>query len=77
MTDDAEPPASKLTRSKQRWAREGKFLTGKITRPDEQRLPPGQHLTADWPVLDLGPKRVVGFKPDIYAKEVPAKARKG
>mgnify|MGYP002715894365 CR=1 FL=1 len=27
------------------------------------------------PVLDLGPKRVVGFKPDIYAKEVPAKAR--
>ena len=28
------------------------------------------------PVLDLGPKRVVGFKPDIYAKEVPAKARK-
>ncbi|PDT79207.1 sulfite oxidase-like oxidoreductase [Bradyrhizobium sp. C9] len=54
MTDDAEPPESKLTRSKQRWAREGKFLTGKITRPDEQRLPPGQHLTADWPVLDLG-----------------------
>ncbi|MCA6123712.1 ArsC family reductase [Bradyrhizobium sp. WSM 1704] len=28
------------------------------------------------PVLDLGAKRVVGFKPDIYAKEVPAKARK-
>lgn len=28
------------------------------------------------PVLDLGPRRVVGFKPDIYAKEVPAKARK-
>ena len=28
------------------------------------------------PVLDLGKKRVVGFKPDIYAKEVPAKARK-
>ena len=49
-----EPPVSKLTRSKQRWAREGKFLTGKIARPDEQRLPPGQHLTKDWPVLDLG-----------------------
>jgi len=49
-----EPPVSKLTRSKQRWAREGKFLTGKIARPDEQRLPPGQHLTRDWPVLDLG-----------------------
>ena len=54
MTDDQEPPESKLTRSKQRWAREGKFITGKITRPDEARLPPGQHLTADWPVLDLG-----------------------
>ncbi|MGY4258391.1 DMSO/TMAO reductase YedYZ molybdopterin-dependent catalytic subunit [Bradyrhizobium sp. USDA 4516] len=54
MTDDNEPPESKLTRSKQRWAREGKFLTGKVARPEEQRLPPGQHLTADWPVLDLG-----------------------
>jgi len=28
------------------------------------------------PVLDLGSNRVVGFKPDLYAKEVPAKARK-
>ena len=55
MADEKdEPPVSKLTRSKQRWAREGKFLTGKISRPDEQRLPPGQHLTKDWPVLDLG-----------------------
>src|ERR1700712_1451994 len=55
MTDDREPPPdSKLTRSKQRWAREGKFLTGKVSRPADQRLPPGQHLTRDWPVLDLG-----------------------
>ena len=54
MTDDELPPDSKLTRSKQRWAREGKFLTGKIARPEDQRLPPGQHLTMDWPVLDLG-----------------------
>ncbi len=55
MTDDHEPPAeSKLTRTKQRWAREGRFLTGKVSRPAEQRLPPGQHLTRDWPVLDLG-----------------------
>ena len=55
MTDDHEPPPeSKLTRSKERWAREGKFLTGKIARPEDQRLPPGQHLTRDWPVLDLG-----------------------
>jgi len=48
------PPESKLTRSKARWAREGKFLTGKISRPEEMRLPPGQHLTKDWPTLDLG-----------------------
>jgi arsenate reductase len=28
------------------------------------------------PVLDLDGKLLVGFKPDIYAREVPAKARK-
>jgi DMSO/TMAO reductase YedYZ molybdopterin-dependent catalytic subunit len=49
-----EPPISKLTRSKQRWAQEGRFLTGATARPDQQRLPPGQHLTRDWPTLDLG-----------------------
>jgi DMSO/TMAO reductase YedYZ molybdopterin-dependent catalytic subunit len=55
MADEQEPPPdSKLTRSKQRWAQEGRFLTGKIARPEEQRLPPGQHLTKDWPTLDLG-----------------------
>jgi DMSO/TMAO reductase YedYZ molybdopterin-dependent catalytic subunit len=55
MADEAEPPPdSKLTRSKQRWAEEGRFLTGKTARPEEQRLPPGQHLTRDWPTLDLG-----------------------
>jgi DMSO/TMAO reductase YedYZ molybdopterin-dependent catalytic subunit len=55
MADEAEPPPdSKLTRSKQRWAQEGRFLTGKTARPEEQRLPPGQHLTRDWPTLDLG-----------------------
>ncbi len=55
MTEQNDPPPdSKLTRSKRHWAREGKFLTGKTARPDQQRLPPGQHLTRDWPVLDLG-----------------------
>ena len=52
--DDEVPEASKLTRSKQRWASEGKFLTGHIARPETERLPPGQHLVRDWPVLDLG-----------------------
>lgn len=51
---DETPSDSKLTRTKEKWAREGRFLTGKITRPEDQRLPPGQHLTTDWPVLDLG-----------------------
>ncbi|MDD1526255.1 sulfite oxidase-like oxidoreductase [Bradyrhizobium sp. WBOS7] len=54
MADDNEPPDSKLTRTKEAWAREGRFLTGRIARPEDQRLPPGQHLTKDWPVLDLG-----------------------
>ena len=45
---------SKLTRSKRGWAEQGKFLTGRHARPEEQRLPPGQHLVKNWPVLDLG-----------------------
>ena len=56
MTDEADTPVpdSKLTRTKERWAREGRFLTGRDARPDAGRLPPGQHLVRDWPVLDLG-----------------------
>ena len=55
MAEDHDPPPeSKLTRSKERWAREGRFLTGQTARSAEQRLPPGQHLTKDWPTLDLG-----------------------
>jgi DMSO/TMAO reductase YedYZ molybdopterin-dependent catalytic subunit len=54
MDDDTPPPDSKLTRSKQRWASEQKFLTGAVSRPEDERLPPGQHLVRDWPVLDLG-----------------------
>jgi DMSO/TMAO reductase YedYZ molybdopterin-dependent catalytic subunit len=57
MTDDKDPapPAdSKLTRTKQIWAQAGKFLTGRVARPESDRLPPGQHLVKDWPVLDLG-----------------------
>ena len=52
MTD--KPDESKLTRTKQRWAAEGRFLTGRQARPEGERLPPGQHLVRDWPVLDLG-----------------------
>lgn len=65
MTDTphtaAEPtPAdTKLTRTKQLWAKQGKFITGRTERPEGERLPPGQHLVRDWPVLDLG------LQPDI------------
>ena len=62
MTDGSErdlTPETKLTRTKQRWAQEGRFLTGRASRPDDQRLPPGQHRVTDWPVLDLG------MQPDV------------
>ena len=52
MADDI-PPDSKLTTTKQRWAEQHRFLTG-ATPAERQRLPPGQHLVRDWPVLDLG-----------------------
>ncbi len=55
MADDPDTPEdSKLTRSKSRWAELGKFLTGLTSRPEDARLPPGQHLVRNWPVLDLG-----------------------
>ncbi|WP_439600500.1 sulfite oxidase-like oxidoreductase [Devosia sp.] len=52
--DDDLPQDSKLTRTKSRWAELGKFLTGQLSRPEEARLPPGQHLVKNWPILDLG-----------------------
>ncbi len=49
----------KLVESKQRWAREGRLLTGRQARPEAERLPPGQRRVDTWPVLDLG------VQPDI------------
>jgi DMSO/TMAO reductase YedYZ molybdopterin-dependent catalytic subunit len=54
MSEDQTPADSKLTTSKRRWAAEHKFLTGRVSRPEAERLPPGQHLVKNWPVLDLG-----------------------
>jgi DMSO/TMAO reductase YedYZ molybdopterin-dependent catalytic subunit len=48
------PEDSKLTKTKSRWAELGKFLTGMTSRPEDSRLPPGQHLVKNWPILDLG-----------------------
>jgi DMSO/TMAO reductase YedYZ molybdopterin-dependent catalytic subunit len=53
---------TKLTRTKQQWAREGRFLTGKPSRPAHERLPPGQHLVRDWPVLDLGVQPAISLQ---------------
>ena len=44
---------NKLIESKQKWADEGRLLTGK-TAAHSVRLPPGQRQVETWPVLDLG-----------------------
>ncbi len=58
MADDETEPArdlnDKLIATKQKWAREGRLLTGTTADPERDRLPPGQRLVRDWPVLDLG-----------------------
>jgi len=58
MADDTDRPLAKarrkLVESKERWAREGRLLTGRAARPAEERLPPGQRQVTNWPVLDLG-----------------------
>ncbi len=55
----------KLIETKQGWARDGRLLTGTTADPMRERLPPGQTLVRDWPVLDLG------IQPDV----TPAKFR--
>ena len=49
----------KLVRAKEQWAAEGRLLTGAPDPERTRRLPPGQTLTEDWPVLDLGNKPLV------------------
>jgi DMSO/TMAO reductase YedYZ molybdopterin-dependent catalytic subunit len=44
----------KLIAAKERWAREGRLLTGQPDPTHQRRLPPGQREVHDWPVLDLG-----------------------
>jgi len=44
----------KLTAAKQAWARAGRLLTGQPDPDKHLRLPPGQRLVSNWPVLDLG-----------------------
>ncbi len=49
----------KLVAVKQAWARAGRLLTGTPDEAHEHRLPPGQRLVTNWPVLDLG------IQPDV------------
>lgn len=62
MADDP-PYRMKLIEKKQDWAREGRLLTGHTADPALERLPPGQRLVRDWPVLDLG------VQPDVPARK--------
>ena len=55
----AEGFKDKLVATKQAWARAGRLLTGKAGDPETDRLPPGQRLVENWPVLDLG------IQPDV------------
>ena len=58
MSEDGTGPAGrireKLVETKRRWAEEGRLLTGRPGDPERDRLPPGQRLVTDFPVLDLG-----------------------
>ena len=49
----------KLVAIKQAWAQSRRLITGAPDPEHANRLPPGQRLVTNWPVLDLG------VKPDI------------
>ena len=49
----------KLIETKKAWARAGRLLTGTTAEHGVDRLPPGQRLVENWPVLDLG------IQPDV------------
>jgi DMSO/TMAO reductase YedYZ molybdopterin-dependent catalytic subunit len=53
----------KLVAVKQAWARAGRLLTGTQDVDHANRLPPGQRLVTNWPVLDLG------IQPDVPKSE--------
>jgi DMSO/TMAO reductase YedYZ molybdopterin-dependent catalytic subunit len=52
--DPAGKINEKLVRSKEKWAKEGRLLTGRPDLGRVNRLPPGQKEVMHWPVLDLG-----------------------
>lgn len=54
----------KLIRSKEKWAEQGRLLTGETGDPETDRLPPGQREVGQWPVLDLG------IQPEVAREEM-------
>ena len=52
--DEGGTSREKLIAAKERWAQEGRLLTGSSDPRRTRRLPPGQRQVSDWPVLDLG-----------------------
>jgi DMSO/TMAO reductase YedYZ molybdopterin-dependent catalytic subunit len=65
MSDDKDEGRikEKLIASKQKWARDGRLITGKPDGAHANRLPPGQREVTHWPVLDLG------LQPDVANAE--------
>src|ERR1051325_1934667 len=52
-------PNERMIKAKEAWARARRGLDAQETTSRPDRLPPGQHLRTNWPVLDLG------YKPEI------------
>ena len=66
MADDSgfnDGLRAKLVAVKKAWARAGRLLTGMPDEAHANRLPPGQRLVTNWPVLDLG------IQPDVTRAE--------
>jgi len=73
VTDDDNPSLlgqirDKLIRSKEKWAEEGRLLTGMPDAEHRNRLPPGQREVKNWPVLDLGAQPDV--KPENWRLQI-------
>jgi len=73
MSEDDKPTLlgavrDKLIRSKEKWALDGRLLTGMPDEAHRGRLPPGQKLVTNWPVLDLGVQPDV--KPESWRLQI-------
>jgi DMSO/TMAO reductase YedYZ molybdopterin-dependent catalytic subunit len=54
---------SRLTKSKKLWVQQKRFIVDGQQVRSTERLPPGQHLTTGYPVLDLG------IQPEVTRKD--------